>query len=128
MHLMAYTDCDSKGKQNKGRTADETIVFHQLSKQVLSGIVEIQLSHLRTRLADRGISLTISDAAMSMICDEGFDPQFGARPVKRVIQHRLENPIANGILSGEYDAGDTISVGCSASELTFTNAHEPQTT
>ena len=107
---------------------DETIVFHQLSKQVLSGIVEIQLSHLRTRLADRGISLTISDAAMSMICDEGFDPQFGARPVKRVIQHRLENPIANGILSGEYDAGDTISVGCSASELTFTNAHEPQTT
>ena len=88
---------------------DEIVVFHQLSKKILGGIVEIQLAHLRTRLADHGISLSISESAMALICDEGFDPQFGARPVKRVIQHRIENPIANGILSGKFEAGDTIS-------------------
>jgi len=105
---------------------DETVVFHRLSKEVLSGIVEIQLSHLRTRLADRGISLVISCGAMDMICEEGFDPQFGARPVKRVIQHRLENPIANGILSGDYDVGDTISVDCDAFEFSFTKVGDIQ--
>ncbi|MBC8202312.1 MAG: ATP-dependent chaperone ClpB [Planctomycetes bacterium] len=105
---------------------DETVVFHQLSKKVLAGIVEIQLSHLRTRLADRGISLTISDAAMDMICEKGFDPQFGARPVKRVIQNQLENPIANGILAGDYEAGDTICVDCNASDLSFTKGGDAQ--
>ena len=105
---------------------DETVVFHQLSKEVLFGIVEIQLSHLRTRLADRGISLTISDEAMDLICDEGFDPQFGARPVKRVIQNRLENPIAHGILAGEYDAGDTISVDCDVTQLIFVKVGDTQ--
>jgi ATP-dependent Clp protease ATP-binding subunit ClpB len=105
---------------------DDTVVFHQLSKKVLSGIVEIQLTHLRTRLADRGISLSLSEAAMDMICEEGFDPQFGARPVKRVIGHRLENPIANGIISGDYDAGDNISVDCDSSHLTFTKVGNMQ--
>jgi ATP-dependent Clp protease ATP-binding subunit ClpB len=105
---------------------DDTVVFHQLSKKVLSGIVEIQLAHLRTRLADRGISLSLSEAAMDMICEEGFDPQFGARPVKRVIGHLLENPIANGIISGDYDAGDNISVDCDSSHLTFTKVGNMQ--
>ena len=98
---------------------DETIVFHQLTRNNLGSIVEIQLAYLRTRLADRGISLSVSNEALNMICDEGFDPQFGARPLKRVIQHRLENPIANGILSGEYDAGDTVSVDCTDGKLMF---------
>jgi ATP-dependent Clp protease ATP-binding subunit ClpB len=57
---------------------------------------------------------------MSLICDEGFDPQFGARPVKRVIQHRIENPIANGILSCKFEAGDTISVDVDSGDFTFT--------
>jgi ATP-dependent Clp protease ATP-binding subunit ClpB len=105
---------------------DDTVVFHQLSKKVLSGIVEIQLAHLRTRLADRGISLSLSEAAMDMICEEGFDPQFGARPVKRVIGHLLENPIANGIISGDYDAGDNISVDCDSSHLTFSKVGNMQ--
>jgi ATP-dependent Clp protease ATP-binding subunit ClpB len=105
---------------------DDTVVFHQLSKKVLSGIVEIQLAHLRTRLADLGISLSLSAAAMDMICEEGFDPQFGARPVKRVIGHRLENPIANGIISGDYDVGDNISVDCDSSHLTFTKVGNMQ--
>ena len=99
---------------------DEIIVFHQLSKKNLRGIVEIQLAHLRTRLADHGLSLSISKSAMALICDEGFDPQFGARPVKRVIQHRIENPIANGILSCKFEAGDTISVDVDSGDFTFT--------
>jgi ATP-dependent Clp protease ATP-binding subunit ClpB len=98
---------------------DETVVFHQLTKKVLRGIVEIQLGHLKTRLADRGISLSISTTATDLICEEGFDPQFGARPVKRVIQRVLENPIANGILSGDYDAGDTILVNVDTENFVF---------
>jgi ATP-dependent Clp protease ATP-binding subunit ClpB len=98
---------------------DETVVFHQLTKKVLRGIVEIQLGHLKTRLADRGISLSISTTAIDLICEEGFDPQFGARPVKRVIQRVLENPIANGILSGDYDAGDTILVNVDTGNFVF---------
>lgn len=98
---------------------DETVVFHQLTKDNLRGIVEIQLRHLKTRLADRGISLSISSPAIDLICEEGFDPQFGARPVKRVIQRVLENPIADGILSGEYDAGDTIVVNIDTGNFVF---------
>jgi ATP-dependent Clp protease ATP-binding subunit ClpB len=96
---------------------DETLVFHQLSRDQLADILEIQLSHLRSRLADRGISLELTDEAVSLICDEGFDPQFGARPLKRVIQQRLENPIATGILAGEFDAGDTVMVSTAGSDL-----------
>ncbi|MDP7008886.1 MAG: ATP-dependent chaperone ClpB [Phycisphaerales bacterium] len=107
---------------------DETVVFHQLTREVLGSIVDIQLARLRTRLADRGISLNLTNEALDLICEEGFDPQFGARPVKRVIQHRLENPIANGILSGAYDAGDTINVDSNETSLTFEKAqksHQP---
>ncbi len=98
---------------------DDTIVFHQLTREQLGGIVEIQLRHLKTRLADRGLSLSISGEAVTALCDEGYDPQFGARPLKRVIQHKLENPIALGILQGRYEAGDTIEVGYSDDELVF---------
>jgi len=98
---------------------DDTVVFHQLTREQLSGIVEIQLRNLRSRLADRGLSLDVSDEAVKAICDEGYDPQFGARPLKRVIQHHVENPIATGILQGDYEAGDTIEVGYSGEELTF---------
>ncbi len=101
---------------------DETVVFHQLSRDQLADILEIQLSHLRSRLADRGISLELTDEAVSLICDEGFDPQFGARPLKRVIQQRLENPIATGILAGEFDAGDMVMVSSAGSDLLVAKA------
>jgi ATP-dependent Clp protease ATP-binding subunit ClpB len=89
---------------------DETIVFHQLSTEDLAGIVQIQLRHLHSRLADRGVTLEISDDATQALADEGYDPSFGARPLKRVIQHRLENPLATMLLSGEVKAGDTVRV------------------
>ncbi len=98
---------------------DETVVFHQLTRAQLGGIIEIQLRLLRKRLGDRGLSLTITEEAVKQLCDEGYDTQFGARPLKRVIQHRLENPIANGILSGTYSDGDTIEVGVNNGDLTF---------
>ncbi len=98
-------------------------MFHQLTRKQLGGIVEIQLRNLKTRLADRGLSLTISNEALTALCDEGYDPQFGARPLKRVIQHKLENPIATGILQGDYEAGDTIEVGYSGNELVFTKVN-----
>ncbi len=100
---------------------DETVVFHQLTREQLSGIIEIQLRLLRKRLDERGLMLNITDKAIEQLCDEGYDPQFGARPLKRVIQHRLENPIATGILSGTYDDGDTITVDVKNGDLTLSN-------
>jgi len=89
---------------------DETVIFHQLGKEQLAGIVEIQADLLRKRLADRGLSLEITPHAAKALADEGYDPQFGARPLKRVFQQRLENQIAARILAGEYVDGDTIRV------------------
>jgi ATP-dependent Clp protease ATP-binding subunit ClpB len=101
---------------------DDTVVFHQLTREQLGGIVEIQLQHLQNRLAERGLSLHISSKALATLCDEGYDAQYGARPLKRVIQHKIENPIATSILQGDYEAGDTIEVDISKEELTFTKA------
>ncbi len=89
---------------------DETIIFHPLSKEQIGAIIDIQLKHLRTRLADRGISLNLSEGAMKLLADEGYDPLYGARPLKRVIQQRLENPIARQMLAGTFVEGDTIQI------------------
>ncbi len=101
---------------------DDTVVFHQLTREQLSGIITIQLRQLKTRLADRGLSIAITDEAMNALCDEGYDPQFGARPLKRVVQQKLENPIALGILQGDYGAGDLIEVGYSGNQLLFSKS------
>jgi ATP-dependent Clp protease ATP-binding subunit ClpB len=105
---------------------DETITFHQLTKRDLAGIVQIQLRQLRTRLADRGLSLDVSEAAMNELAEAGYDPQFGARPLKRIIQQRLENPIAARILAGEVDAGDTIVVNYEGKSFTFARQAAPE--
>ncbi|MDG1136611.1 MAG: AAA family ATPase, partial [Phycisphaerales bacterium] len=101
---------------------DETIVFHQLTREQLSGIIEIQLHLLRGRLADRGLCIDLTPEAIEALCDEGYNPQFGARPLKRVIQTRLENPIATGILNGDYESGDSIEVQEKNGDLLFTKA------
>ncbi len=87
---------------------DETITFHQLTPEHLAEIVDIQLRRLQTRLADRSLTLEATPEARQALAEEGYDRQFGARPLKRVIQQRIENPIASGILAGEYKPGDTI--------------------
>jgi ATP-dependent Clp protease ATP-binding subunit ClpB len=99
---------------------DEMIVFHPLGKEQLTRIVDVQLAHLRKRLKQRGLSLVLSDAAKKLLADEGYDPTLGARPLKRVIQQRLENPLAQQILSGDFAEGDTIRVDADASKNDFT--------
>ncbi|MDY7107850.1 MAG: ATP-dependent chaperone ClpB [Planctomycetota bacterium] len=101
---------------------DETITFHQLTKNDLAGIVQIQLRNLRKRLADRELSLEITDAATVALADEGYDPQFGARPLKRVIQQRIENPLASRILAGEFEPGDAIRLDYEGKSFMFRKA------
>jgi ATP-dependent Clp protease ATP-binding subunit ClpB len=105
---------------------DETIVFHPLTREQLTKIVDVQLNHLRKRLAARGLNLTISEQAEKLLAEEGYDPTFGARPLKRVIQQRIENPLASRILKGEFAEGDTIRIDADASrhEFTFGKAGE----
>ena len=89
---------------------DETVVFHALSKEHLGEIVTLQLGLLRKRLAARDLGLHVSDAAVAALVHEGYDPQFGARPLKRVIQQRVENLIASKILESQFTDGDTVDV------------------
>jgi ATP-dependent Clp protease ATP-binding subunit ClpB len=89
---------------------DETIVFHSLDRDQLRSIVDVQLGHLRARMAQRDLRLTVSTRAMDALAEEGWDPQFGARPLKRVIQQQIENGIAMQVLAGELLAGYTAAV------------------
>lgn len=96
---------------------DEIVVFHGLSKENLRAIVSVQLERLRNRLKERDLSLEISNAALDLLTDVGYDPVFGARPLKRAIQQHLENPIAQSILSGKILPGSTIKVGVAAGAI-----------
>jgi len=98
---------------------DETILFHSLSKAQLDKIVDVQLENLRRRLANRNLKLELDEGARKLLAEEGYDPTFGARPLKRVIQQRIENPLAGHILAGEFGDGDTIVVTMDASKHDF---------
>ncbi len=104
---------------------DETVVFHQLGKETLIGIADILLGSLRDRLAARGIAAEFTDAAHEQLIAEGYDPAYGARPLARTIQRRIENPLASRILSGEFESGDRVIVDASGSSFTFTKG-EPE--
>jgi len=99
---------------------DEIIIFHPLSREQIGQIVEIQLGRLRKLLAERKLSLELTPVARDQLADEGYDPVYGARPLKRVIQQRLQNPLALKILQGEFREGDTVLVDVNgANEFTF---------
>ncbi len=89
---------------------DETLIFKPLSKESLSKIVDLQLQDLANRLADQELTLKVSDKTKQSLIDEGYDPDFGARPLRRVIQRRLETPIARDIIAGKYPPGSTVKV------------------
>jgi len=89
---------------------DEVIIFHRLSKKELRGIVDLQVRYLQRRLADRDMTLRLTDAAKDRLASDGYDPVYGARPLKRLIQQQIENPLARRILAGEFGPGDEISV------------------
>lgn len=100
---------------------DETVVFHPLRKEQIAGIAKIQLSHLNERLEEMGMALTLSDSAMSQLAEVGYDPVYGARPLKRAIQQWIENPLANELLSGTFVSGDHIRVETNGGEMSFVN-------
>jgi ATP-dependent Clp protease ATP-binding subunit ClpB len=101
---------------------DEIVVFSPLSREQLGEIVELQVERLRARLADRGLSLELTDAAKEALAEAGWDPAYGARPLKRAIQRLLENPLALRLLEGDFGEGDTIRVGAADGELVFERA------
>jgi ATP-dependent Clp protease ATP-binding subunit ClpB len=98
---------------------DEVVVFHSLRKEQVAGIAEIQLDRLRKRLAERELSITFTSTAMDKLVDVGFEPVYGARPLKRAIQQWIENPLAQRLLAGEYEPGREIAVDVEAGEFTF---------
>ncbi len=103
---------------------DEVIVFRQLSKKDLGQIVELQLEHLERLLADKELRLDVSARAKELLVEQGYDPVFGARPLKRVIQRLLQNPIALEVLEGKFTGGDTIRVDREGDALAF--ARQPK--
>ena len=98
---------------------DELVVFHSLKKSQIRGIADIQLDRLRERLSEKDMRLTVDDSAFDQLIDAGFDPIYGARPLKRAIQQRVENTLAQKILSGEFLPGDTILIKGENGHLEF---------
>jgi ATP-dependent Clp protease ATP-binding subunit ClpB len=98
---------------------DDIVVFHPLDKAQIKSIARIQLRGLEKRLAERGIRIEVSDRALELLGNVGFDPVYGARPLKRAIQQQLENPLAQEILSGHFGNGDTVRVDAEGGKLVF---------
>jgi ATP-dependent Clp protease ATP-binding subunit ClpB len=98
---------------------DEIVIFHGLSRQHLKGIVEIQVQRLRSLLASRQLDVVLTEEAKSLLAEEGYDPAFGARPLKRVIQRQVQDPLALRLLQGDFQEGDRIRVDVQDGQLTF---------
>ena len=98
---------------------DEIIFFHALGKEHLRRIVDIQVTALMKRLEERKIHVELSEAARELLVREGYDPTYGARPLKRTIQRRVLDPLALRVLEGDFSEGDAIVVGANADRITF---------
>jgi ATP-dependent Clp protease ATP-binding subunit ClpB len=101
---------------------DEVVVFHPLDKEQIRQIADIQINHLRARLAERELGLNVSKEALDYLATSGYDPVYGARPLKRAVQQHIENPLAQEILSGKFIPGDTISIDVKKGRLDFSKA------
>jgi ATP-dependent Clp protease ATP-binding subunit ClpB len=102
---------------------DDIIIFHPLGIEQIGSIVELQLKRLRKLLAERNLTLEISEAAKKRLAEEGFDPAFGARPLKRAIQREIQNPLALAVLEGKFNDGDRIIADVSDDGIVFTKAN-----
>jgi ATP-dependent Clp protease ATP-binding subunit ClpB len=98
---------------------DDIVVFHPLDKAQIREIARIQLRGLEKRLAERGIRIELTDQAYALLGNAGFDPVYGARPLKRAIQQQVENPLATAILKGEFGSGDIVHVDAEGGQLVF---------
>jgi ATP-dependent Clp protease ATP-binding subunit ClpB len=101
---------------------DEIVVLHALTRDQLAEIVELQLGRLRERLADRGIAIELTPAAKELVTEAGWDPTYGARPLKRALQRLVENPLAMALLEGRFGDGDTVLVDARDGDVTFEKA------
>jgi ATP-dependent Clp protease ATP-binding subunit ClpB len=101
---------------------DEIVVFRPLTREQLGEIVELQLARLRERLAERRLSLQLTDAAKELLTEAGWDPTYGARPLKRALQRLVENPLALRLLEGEFVDGDTVGVDARDGDVVFERA------
>lgn len=101
---------------------DEVIVFRSLTEEQLTAIVDIQLRRLERRLADRRVTLVVTDSERKLLAKRGWDPVYGARPLKRAIQRLLQDPLAMMLLEGKFVEGDTIEVDVKGGELAFSKA------
>ena len=106
----------------KTRSKVGRVVFHALDASHIADIAELQLAAVRARLADRSLALSVNAEVMSRLVEEGFDPVYGARPLKRAIQRLIENPLAEAILAGAFAPGDTIEVELKGGEFAFSKA------
>jgi ATP-dependent Clp protease ATP-binding subunit ClpB len=98
---------------------DEIVIFSPLGREEIARIVDIQVGHLRRRLADKRIDLELTEAAKTLLAREGYDPTFGARPLKRTIQRLIQDPLALRLLQGEVAEGDTVTVDAVRDEIVF---------
>jgi len=98
---------------------DDVIIFQSLDEEELAKIVEIQIGRLGKRLSQQNLTLDVDAAAKKLLAREGYDPQFGARPLKRAVQEQLLNPLSMKLLEGEFKPGDKIKVGANGDELIF---------
>ena len=101
---------------------DETVFFHRLGREQIGAIVEIQLRRFAERLARRELALDVTDAAKKFLAEVGYDPQFGARPLKRAIQQYVQDGLARMVLAGAFTAGDTVVVDREGEGLAFRKA------
>ncbi len=101
---------------------DEVVVFEPLTREQIGAIVELQLARLRERLAERRLAIELTDGAKAVVAEAGWDPAYGARPLKRALQRLVENPLALRLLEGEFADGDTVRVDARDGELVFERA------
>jgi ATP-dependent Clp protease ATP-binding subunit ClpB len=98
---------------------DETVIFNSLGREQIKAIVEIQLRRLERMLADRKLKLEVSDKAKALLAEKGYDPVYGARPLKRTIQRWIQDPLATKILAGEFREGERVKVDSDGKNVTF---------
>jgi ATP-dependent Clp protease ATP-binding subunit ClpB len=106
---------------------DEVILFHRLKREQMETIVEIQLERLKKLLEERKIALELDASARKWLAEKGYDPAYGARPLKRVIQKQLQDPLAEKILLGEIRDGDVVKITAGSDRLLFRPKHEAET-
>lgn len=119
VHAVVMSEVNQHFRPEFINRIDEIVVFHGLKKAQIRGIADIQLGRLRQRLAERDIDLTIDDSAFDVLVDAGFDPIYGARPLKRAIQQQIENPLAHKILAADFEPYDHVVVQAINGHLTF---------